>query len=146
VASKEGEIAVEHMAGRSPAPVIDPLSIPGAVYSDPQLASFGYTEDRAKEEGLQYKKSVFPYRGDGKAVATEKADGLVKVLIEEESGEILGAHVVGADATELIHELLLARSSELLPADIAEMVHAHPTLSESVMEAMRGASGQAIHI
>jgi dihydrolipoamide dehydrogenase len=146
VASKEGEIAVEHMAGRSPPPRLDPLSIPGAVYSEPQLASFGLTEEKAKAAGLQYAKATFPYRGAGKAVAVDQLEGMVKIITDAGSKEILGAHIVGADATELIHEILLARTAELLPEDIAGMIHAHPTLSETVMEAMRAAEGWAIHV
>ena len=146
VASKEGEIAVEHMAGKEPVPRVDPYTIPSAVYCEPQVASFGYKEYEAKQEGLNYQKAMFPYRGAGKSVAIEKSDGHVKILYDPETSEILGAHVVGADATELIHELLLAKSSELLPADIAEMIHAHPTLSEALMEAARAAEGWAIHV
>jgi dihydrolipoamide dehydrogenase len=146
VASKEGEIAVEHMAGKEPVPRVDPHIIPSAVYCEPQVASFGYKEYEAKQESLNYQKAMFPYRGAGKSVAIEKSDGHVKILYDTETSEILGAHVVGADATELIHELLLAKSSELLPADIAEMVHAHPTLSEALMEAARAAEGWAIHV
>lgn len=146
VASKEAEIAVEHIAGLKPEARIDPLLIPGAVYCEPQVASFGYTEWKAQEEGVKFKKSVFPYRGAGKAVAVERSEGLVKVLTHPETGEILGAHIAGAEATELIHELLLGKSAELLPADIAAMIHAHPTLSETVMEVMRMAEGWAIHV
>jgi dihydrolipoamide dehydrogenase len=146
VASKEAEIAVEHMAGHPCPRRIDPLSIPGAVYSEPQLASFGYTEEKAKAAGLSYNKASFPYRGAGKAVAVEKPEGMVKILTDSVTKEIIGAHIVGADATELIHELLLARTAELLPEDIATMIHAHPTLSEAVMEAMRTSEGWAIHI
>jgi len=146
VASKEAEIAVEHMAGHPCPRRIDPLSIPGAVYSEPQLASFGYTEEKAKAAGLSYNKASFPYRGAGKAVAVEKPEGMVKILTDSVTKEIIGAHIVGADATELIHELLLARTAELLPEDIATMIHAHPTLSEAVMEAMRASEGWAIHI
>lgn len=146
VASKEGEIAVEHIAGMKPESRIDPLLIPGAVYCEPQVASFGYTEVKAMEEGIPYKKSIFPYRGAGKSVAIEKSEGMVKVLTNPETGEILGAHIVGAEATELIHEILLGKSAELLPTDIATMIHAHPTLSETVMEVMRMAEGWAIHV
>jgi dihydrolipoamide dehydrogenase len=146
VASKEGEIAVEHMAGHQPPARLDPNAIPGAVYCEPQLASFGYTEKAAKEAGLQFEKAVFPYRGVGKSVAIGKSDGLIKMLVDKETREILGAHVVGADATELIHEILLAKTAELLPEDIAVMTHAHPTLSEGLMEAARMAEGWAIHI
>lgn len=146
VASKEGETAAEHIAGLKPEPRIDPLLIPGAVYCEPQVASFGYTELRAQQEGIEYKKSVFPYRGAGKAVAIEKSEGMVKILTHPETGEILGGHIVGAEATELIHEILLGKSAELLPTDIATMIHAHPTLSETVMEVMRMSEGWAIHV
>jgi dihydrolipoamide dehydrogenase len=145
VASKEGEIAVEHMAGHAPVPRIDPSSIPGAVYSEPQIGSFGFTEKRAKEEGVAYEKATFPYRGAGKSVAVEQPEGLVKILTDPKTTEIIGAHVVGANATELIHELLLARTAELLPEDIATMIHAHPTLSEAVMESARASEGWVIH-
>jgi dihydrolipoamide dehydrogenase len=145
VASGEGEIAVEHMAGKNPSVKLDPLSIPSAVYSEPQLAGFGYTEAGVKEKGIAYRAVSFPYRGSGKAVAIGKPDGLVKVIIDSDTDEILGAHIVGEDATELIHELLLARSAELLPEDIADMIHAHPTLSETVMEGMRAVLDRAIH-
>jgi dihydrolipoamide dehydrogenase len=145
VASKEGEIAVEHMAGRKPHP-LDLNAIPGAVYCEPQLASFGYTEKRAREAGLAFDKGVLPYRAAGKSVAVGRTEGLVKILVDKESREILGAHVVGADATEMVHELLLAKTAELLPEDIATMIHAHPTLSEAVMEAARMVEGWAIAI
>jgi len=145
VASKEGEIAVEHIAGKNPRPRIDPLAIPSAVYAEPQVASFGYTEARAREAGVAFEIASFPYRGAGKSVAIERTQGLAKVLYDPASGEILGAHVAGAEATELIHEILLARTAELVPADIARMIHAHPTLSETVMELMRAADGWAIH-
>jgi len=145
VASKEGEIAVEHIAGREAAPRVDLQAIPSAVYSEPQVASFGLTEEKAKASGVKYKKSTFPYRGAGKAVAVEQPEGLVKILTDPTTGEILGAHIVGANATELIHELLLAKTAELLPADIATMIHAHPTLSEALMEGMRAVEGWVIH-
>ncbi len=146
VASKEGEIVVERIAGRKVAPKIDPSDIPGAVYCEPQIASFGLTERDAKDKGIAFQKSTFPYRGAGKAVAIEQLEGLVKVLTDSVTGEILGAHIAGADATELIHELLLARHAELLAEDIAGMIHAHPTLSEAVMESMRQAGDGAIHV
>ncbi len=146
VASKEGEIVVEHLAGLSTPAKVDTLKIPSAVYCEPQVASFGYTEEKLKGEGINYAKAAFPYRGAGKSVAIEEPDGFVKVLYDPEIKEILGAHIVGAEATELIHEVLLAETAELLPEDIATMIHAHPTLSEAVMEAMRAVEGWAIHI
>jgi len=146
VASKEGEIAVEHMAGHPPAirRVVAEL-VPSAIYCEPQLAGFGLREDQALEQGLSVKKSVFNYIGAGKSVAIGKPDGLVKLLCEPDTGELLGAHIVGHNATELIHELLLAKHSELLPEDVESMIHAHPTLSEAVMEAARGIHGRPIH-
>ncbi|POQ98541.1 dihydrolipoamide dehydrogenase [Alkalispirochaeta sphaeroplastigenens] len=145
VASKEGEIAVEHMAGESPEKRINPGEIPSAVYCEPQVASFGLTERAAREQGVPFEVASFPYRGAGKSVAVEKSEGLVKIIYDGETREILGGHVVGADATELIHEILLAKKAELLPQDLATMIHAHPTLSEAVMEAARKAEGWAIH-
>jgi dihydrolipoamide dehydrogenase len=146
VASKEGEIAVEYLAGHRPEAHIDPDVIPSAIYCQPQVASFGLREAQAKEKNIPYKKAVFPYRGVGKAVAIGKTDGLVKTLYDPVTEEILGAHMAGYDATELIHEILLAKTGELLPEDIARMIHAHPTLSESIMELMRAVGGQPIHI
>ncbi|MFP4015218.1 MAG: dihydrolipoyl dehydrogenase [Chitinispirillaceae bacterium] len=147
VASKEGEIAVEHIAGHPPrSPRIDLMAVPGAVYCEPQIASFGLTEEKAVEKGVSFKKATFPYRGVGKAVAIEESEGMAKVLYNPDTREIIGVHLVGAEATELIHEFLLARTSELLPEDLATMVHAHPTLSELVMEAARAAEGWAIHV
>ncbi|NLJ41713.1 MAG: dihydrolipoyl dehydrogenase [Clostridiales bacterium] len=145
VASKEGEIAVEHMAGLNPEPKVDSSAIPSAVYCEPQIASFGLTEEKAKETGVDYKAATFPYRGVGKAVAIENADGMVKIVYDPSTNEILGGHIVGAEATELIHELLLAKTAELLPVDIVSMIHAHPTLSEGVLEAARTVEGNAIH-
>lgn len=145
VASKEGEIVAEHIAGHAGAARIDPDEIPAAVYSEPQVASFGPTEAQAKERGLKYGKAVFPYRGAGKTVAVEQSEGMVKILFDEKTHEVFAAHIVGADASELIHELLLAKKAELLPEDVATMIHAHPTVSEAVMEAARAVEGWAIH-
>lgn len=146
VASKEGEIAVEHMAGHETETKIDPNEIPMGVYTEPQVANFGITEEQAKEQGLNYGVASFPFRGVGKAVAVGKMDGMVKVVYDKEIHEILGAHIVGAEATELIHEILLAKKMELLPENVADTIHAHPTLSESVMEAMKEVTSGAIHI
>ncbi len=146
VASKEGEIAVEHMAGHHPEKQIDPDMIPAAIFTEPQIASFGPTEAEARERGLTFKKAVFPYRGAGKSVAIGRPEGLVKILYHTETREFLAAHVAGNNATEIIHELLLGKRSELLPEDVATMIHAHPTISEAVMEAARVAEGWAIHI
>ncbi|MDR2728049.1 MAG: dihydrolipoyl dehydrogenase [Chitinispirillales bacterium] len=147
VASKEGEVAAEHIAGHNPVhPRINLTEIPSAVYCEPQAASFGLTEEQALAKGVAFNKATFPYRGAGKAVAVEESEGLAKVMTDPSTKEIIGVHIIGGCATELIHEFLLARSAELLPADIASMIHAHPTLSEVVMEAARAAEGWAIHI
>ena len=146
-ASKEAEIAVEHMAGHGSAEKkLDPLLIPGAIYCEPQIARFGYTEREAKEKGISFNNIVFPYKGVGKAVAVEKSDGMIKLLFKPDTREIIGAHIVGADATELIHEILLARAAGIDPKDVGSITHAHPSLSEAVMEAMRSVDGLAIHV
>jgi len=146
VASKEAEIAVERMAGKRTVARIDPAVIPSAVYCEPQLAGFGLTEESAAAAGTAYAKSVFPFKAAGKAVAIGHSEGQVKILFDPLTHELLGAHIIGADATELIHELLLAKTGELLPEDIAAMIHAHPTLSEALMEAARAAEGWVIHV
>lgn len=148
VASKEAEIAVARIAlgAQARQSSVDALLVPAAVYCEPQVASFGWREDQARSAGLKYRKSVFPYRGVGKSVAVGRAEGMVKLLADPDTGEILGAHIVGAEATELIHELLLARHAEVLAEDVASMIHAHPTLAEAVMEAARGVRGRAIHV
>ncbi|RKY00818.1 MAG: dihydrolipoyl dehydrogenase, partial [Spirochaetes bacterium] len=134
VASKEGEIVAEYIAGKNPPKKVDPMLVPSAVYCEPQVASFGYKEYQLKENGIKYEKAMFPYRGVGKSVAVEKSDGHVKILFNPDTREILGASIVGTDATEIIHELLLAKKVKLLPSDIADMIHAHPTISEAIME------------
>jgi dihydrolipoamide dehydrogenase len=146
VASKEAETAVEHIAGQPVEPRIDPTLIPTAVYTEPELAGFGYTEKEALEKGFEAESASFPYRGAGKSVAIGKTEGQVKIIYDKRNGEILGGRIVGTQATDLIHELLLARSSELLPEDISRMIHAHPTLSEAIMEAARAVEGWPIHI
>jgi dihydrolipoamide dehydrogenase len=146
VASKEGEIAVEHIAGHPTQKSIPVDQIPGAVFCEPQTASFGMKLREVKEMGIPGKEISFPYRGAGKTVAIGKPDGFVKVVFNEETHEILGAHILGAEAPELIHELLLAKTTELLPEEIATMIHVHPTISETVMEAARVVEGWAIHI
>jgi dihydrolipoamide dehydrogenase len=146
VASKEAEIVAEHIAGEKTVTHIDPSHIPSAVYTDPQVAGFGLNSETARSAGVAFKAESFPYRGAGKSVAVEKPEGLIKILFDPDTKEILGAQVAGAEATELVHELLLAKTSELLPEDVATMIHAHPTLSETVMEAARAVEGWPIHI
>lgn len=146
VASKEGEIAAEHMAGHTPLHESFPADLyPFAVYTEPELAWFGPTEQELAESGASYTVSRFPYRGAGKSVAVDASNGMVKVCFHKDTEEVLSAHIFGKNATELIHELLLAKQSELLPDDIVDMVHAHPTLSEVTLEVSRAAKGWAIH-
>lgn len=151
VASKECEIASERIAQLlrgTPQPRergVDLMAVPSAVYCEPELASFGLQESRAKSEGQAHEVARFPYRGVGKAIATERPDGQAKIVFDPASHAILGATVVGAGATELIHELLVASRSELRLEDLADAIHAHPTLSELVMEAARAGLGRAIH-
>jgi dihydrolipoamide dehydrogenase len=146
LASKEGEIAVEHIAGEEVEPTVPADEVPMGVYTEPQVANFGLTEGQAKEQGLTYETANFPFRGAGKAVAVGNMDGFVKIVYDKEIHEILGAHIVGPEATELIHEVLLAKKMELLPENVANMIHAHPTLSEAVMETMKAATTGAIHV
>ncbi len=145
-ASKAGEIAVEKMAGRTPDPGIDPLTVPSAVYCRPEIASFGLNQEKALLQNIEFEKAVFPMRGCGRAVAIEQSDGFVMILHSKKSGHILGAHIIGAGAAEIIHEILAAQKGGLGPEVIAEMIHAHPTFSEAVMESMRTIQGRAIHI
>lgn len=146
VASKEGEIVAEHIAGTQTTAKLDLNTIPSGVYCEPQVGSFGLTEAKAKKVGIKYKAVSFPYKGIGKAVAVENSEGFIKLLFDPDTKEILGVHAIGVEATELIHEILLAKTSELLPEDIANMIHAHPTLSEGIMEVARAAEGWAIHV
>lgn len=121
-------------------------TFPGCTYCQPQVASAGLTERAAKEKGLKYKVGKFPFLAIGKAVAAGDAEGFVKVIVGEPHGEILGAHIIGAEATELIAEFGLAINSELTLEDIEATIHAHPTLSEAVKEAVEVAAGHPIHI
>lgn len=146
LASKEGEIVAEHLAGHETVKRVDPAVVPFATYCEPQIGSFGLNSESAGKAGRKFETYSFPYRGAGKAVAIERSEGFVKILYDPDTKEILGAHTAGTEATELLHELLLAKSAELLPDDIATMIHAHPTLSEAVMESARGVEGWAVHV
>jgi len=121
-------------------------AFPGCTYCQPQVASVGLTEQAAEEKGLEFKVGQFPYQASGKAQAVGETEGFIKLIIGEPHGEILGAHIIGAEATELIAELGLAIESELTFEDIENTIHAHPTLSEMVHEAAGAAHGQAVHI
>ncbi|MFZ0390423.1 MAG: dihydrolipoyl dehydrogenase [Calditrichia bacterium] len=145
VASHEGIIAVEHMAGNKPHP-LNYHNVPGCTYCHPQVASIGLTEDKAREAGYELKIGKFPFRASGKARAAGETDGLVKLIFDAKYGELLGAHILGAEATELIAELGIAKALETTNVELENTIHAHPTLSEAIMEAAGDASGEAIHI
>jgi len=125
---------------------IDFKMIPSATYSHPQVASFGLTEKEAIEAGKQIKKGKFPFQANGKALGLGESSGFVKVIVDANYGEILGAHLIGPEVSELLPELSLAQQSELTVEELAHNIHAHPTLSEAIMEAAEDALGRAIHI
>ena len=119
---------------------------PGCTYCHPQVASVGLTEEAAKEKGIAYKVGKFPFQASGKAQAVGDSEGFVKLLFGEKYGEVIGAHIIGPDATEMIAELGLAITLEATKDDLEATIHAHPTLAEAVHEATGQAYGHAIHI
>ena len=145
VASAEGIHCVEAIAGKHPEP-IDYTSIPGCTYCQPQVASIGLTEEKARELGKDVKIGKFPLRALGKAIAIGEIDGMVKLIFDAKYGELLGGHILGAEATEMIMELMIAKRHEATAESILHGVHAHPTMSEAIMEASAAALGQAINI
>jgi dihydrolipoamide dehydrogenase len=145
VASAEGIHCVEGIKGIKNLP-IDYENIPGCTYCQPQVASVGLTEQKAKELGYEIKVGKFPFMASGKAFAVGEREGFVKLIFDAKYGEILGGHIIGSEATELIAEVALARALEATGHSIIKTVHAHPTLSESIMEAAANAYGEAIHI
>lgn len=145
VASHEGIVCVEKIAGERPHPV-DYQAIPACTYCQPQVASVGLTESKAKEAGYDLKIGRFPFRALGKARASQALDGFVKLIFDSQYGELLGAHIIGEDATEMIAELVTAKTLETTYRELLKSVHAHPTLSEAVMEAAGAAYGEQIHL
>jgi dihydrolipoamide dehydrogenase len=143
-ASHEGVVCVEAIAGLHPHP-IDWSNIPGCTYCRPQVASIGYTEARAKEAGYDIKVGRFPFIGNGKAIAMGEPDGLVKTIFDSKTGELLGAHMIGAEVTEMIQGYAIARTLESTEQDLMHTVFAHPTVSETMHEAVLDAYGRAIH-
>jgi dihydrolipoamide dehydrogenase len=140
----EGEIAALDAAGADHG-ALDPRNIPGAVYSHVPAASVGYTEEKAVEEGLEVSVGKTLFRANGKAVINRSTEGFIKVVAEKSSGKVLGAHIIGDHAQDMIHEFVLARKAGMTAGQIASAVHAHPTLSESVAEACRAVSGESLH-
>lgn len=145
VASAEGIICVEKIAGQSPEP-LDYNNIPGCTYCSPEIASVGYTEAAAKEAGYDVKVGKFPFSASGKAKAAGAPDGFVKVVFDAKYGEWLGAHMIGANVTEMIAEVVAARKLETTGHEIIKTVHPHPTMSEAVMEAAAAAYDEVIHL
>ncbi|WP_083257264.1 dihydrolipoyl dehydrogenase [Arcticibacter eurypsychrophilus] len=145
VASAEGIICVEKIAGHHPEP-LNYNNIPGCTYCSPEIASVGYTEKGAKDAGYEIKVGKFPFSASGKASAAGTKDGFVKVIFDAKYGEFLGAHLIGANVTEMIGEICVARKLETTGMDIVKTVHPHPTMSEAIMEAAADAYGEVIHL
>lgn len=145
VASMEGVIAVEHLAGRDPRP-IDPRRIPSCTYCYPEVGSIGLTEAQAKEKGYEVKVGSFPFSAIGKAAIIGESVGFVKIVADARYDEILGVHIVGPHATELLAEAEAALAGELTAEELAHAIHAHPTLHEALHEAAEAVHGRAIHI
>jgi dihydrolipoamide dehydrogenase len=145
VASAEGIICVEKIAGHNPEP-LDYNNIPGCTYCQPEIASVGFTEKAAKEKGYEIKVGKFPFSASGKASAAGAKDGFIKVIFDAKYGEFLGAHMIGANVTEMIAEIVVARKLETTGHEIIKSVHPHPTMSEAIMEAAAAAYGEVIHL
>ena len=145
VASSEGILAVEHMAGLSPKP-LNYDRVPSCTYCEPEVASVGLTEAKAKERGYDVQTGKFPFTALGKARIVGKTEGFVKVVRDKKYDEILGVHIIGVHATDLIAEACVALQMEGTDEELLRTMHAHPTLSEAVMEAAHAAHGAAIHI
>ncbi|QDH81379.1 dihydrolipoyl dehydrogenase [Echinicola soli] len=145
VASAEGIICVEKIAGHSPEP-LDYNNIPGCTYCVPEIASVGYTEEKAKEAGYELKIGKFPFSASGKAKAAGASDGFVKLVFDAKYGELLGAHMIGANVTEMIAEIVAVRKLETTGHELIKTVHPHPTMSEAVMEAAAAAYDEVIHL
>jgi dihydrolipoamide dehydrogenase len=145
VASAEGIICVEKIAGHHPEP-LDYKNIPGCTYCQPEVASVGMTEKAAKEAGYELKIGKFPYSASGKASAAGSKDGFIKLIFDAKYGELLGAHMIGLNVTEMIAEIVVARKLETTGHELIKAVHPHPTMSEAIMEAAAAAYGEVIHL
>lgn len=144
-ASHEGVMVAELIAGKNNVHPIKPGSIAGCTYCHPQVASVGFTEAQAKEKGFKIKVGRFPFMGNGKAIALGEPEGMVKTIFDEATGELLGAHMIGAEVTELIQGYVVGRALETTEQDLMETVFPHPTLSEMMHESVLDAYGRAIH-
>lgn len=144
VASQEGMIAVEHMAGKDPKP-LDETLVPKCVYSHPETASVGLTELAAKEQGFEVKIGKFPFMAIGKALVYGESDGFVKIIADQKTDDILGIHMIGPHVTDMISEAGLAKVLDATPWEVGQTIHPHPTLSEAIGEAALAVDGKAIH-
>src|SRR3954470_22884315 len=140
----DARIAAEVIAGHR-AQVLDYSNVPGATYCHPEVASVGLTEQACKDNKIDYKVGKFPFSANGRARTSGETEGFVKIIRGAKYGEILGAHIVGAHATELIHELVVARTNEFTVEEVDLAIHAHPTLSEAIAEASLDSLGKMIH-
>lgn len=145
VASAEGITCIEKIAGLNPEPV-DYGNIPGCTYTNPEVSSVGLTEAKAKEQGYDVKVGKFPYSASGKASAAGQKDGFVKLIFDAKYGELLGAHMIGGNVTEMIAEMVVAKKLEITGHELLKTIHPHPTMSEAVMEAAAAAYDEVIHI
>ncbi len=144
--SHEAVVCVEKLAGRTDVHSIDKNNIPGCTYSYPQVASVGLSEDAAKQEGYDIKVGRFPFIGNGKAIALGEPEGLVKVIFDAKNGALLGAHMVGAEVTEMIQGYVIGKNVEITEEDFMNTIFPHPTLSEMMHESVLDAYGRAIHM
>ncbi|PIF05280.1 MAG: dihydrolipoyl dehydrogenase [Draconibacterium sp.] len=145
VASAEGITCIEKIAGLNPEP-INYGNIPGCTYTNPEVSSVGMTEAKAKEAGYEIKVGKFPYSASGKASAAGQKDGFVKLIFDAKYGELLGAHMIGGNVTEMVAELVVARKLEITGHELLKTIHPHPTMSEAIMEAAAAAYDEVIHI
>jgi dihydrolipoamide dehydrogenase len=145
VASAEGIVCVEKIAGKNPDP-IDYSNIPGCTYTNPEVSSVGLTEAKAKEAGYEIKVGKFPYSASGKASAAGQKDGFVKLIFDAKYDELLGAHMIGGNVTEMIAEMVVAKKLEITGHELIKTIHPHPTMSEAVMEAAAAAYDEVIHM
>jgi dihydrolipoamide dehydrogenase len=145
VASAEGIVCVEKITGKKPEP-INYKNIPGCTYTTPEIASVGLTEKAAKEAGLDFRVGKFPFSASGKASSAGAKEGFVKLIFDNKYGELVGAHMIGANVTEMIAELVVAKNLETTGHELIKSIHPHPTMSEAIMEAAAAAYGEVIHL
>jgi dihydrolipoamide dehydrogenase len=143
-ALKDGEVCAEVVAGKKAAK--DWVTVPGVIFTDPEIATAGLTEAEAKEQGFKVKAGRYPFAALGRAISIGETDGFVKIVMDTDSGRVVGVHIVGPSASDLISEAVLALETVATAEDIALSIHPHPTLGEAMMEAAAAALGHAVHI